>query len=199
MRQLNSETLDLIKSYEGWYAQAYKDPVGIWTIGYGHTDMAGPPKVTPNLVLTREEGEDLLRKDLKKYQNAVDRLVKVPLNDNQYGALTSFTFNLGEGNLSKSTLLKKVNAGDFRGAANEFLKWNRAGGKVLNGLTRRREAERVLFLKQPLKDTQKPVESVSQVPATEVAKKPIASPEAPVRTKFNLAEFLSAIFKILRG
>ena len=199
MRQLNSETLDLIKSYEGWYSQAYKDPVGIWTIGYGHTNEAGPPKVTPDLTLTREEGEALLRKDLRQYQASVEKLVKVPLNDNQYGALVSFTYNLGAGNLSKSTLLRKLNKGDYSGAAAEFSKWNRADGRVLRGLTRRREAERVLFLKQPLEDTQKPVESVSPSPATEVAKKPIASPEAPIQPKFNLVEFLSAIFKILKG
>lgn len=199
VRELNSESVDLIKSFEGWYAKAYKDPVGIWTIGYGHTDMAGPPKVTPNLTLTREEGEELLRRDLKKYQAGVERLVKVSLNDNQYGALVSFTYNLGEGNLGKSTLLRKLNQGDYVGASKEFAKWDKAEGKVLKGLTRRREAERVLFLKKPLEVTQKPVESVSPSPATEVAKKPIASPEAPIQPKFNLVEFLSAIFKILKG
>ena len=199
LRELNQDTLELIKSFEGWYPKAYKDPVGIWTIGYGHTDMAGPPKVTPNLTLTREEGEELLRRDLKKYQAGVERLVKVSLNDNQYGALVSFTYNLGEGNLGKSTLLRKLNQGDYIGASKEFAKWDKAGGKVLKGLTRRREAERVLFLKKPLEVTQKPVQSIPSVPATEVAKKPTASPEAPVEPKFNLADFLSAIFKILKG
>jgi lysozyme len=145
--KINKETLELIKDFEGLELKAYKDAVGVWTIGYGHTAAAGNPKPVSGMVITAKQAEDLLLKDMVKYENAVKKYVKVPLNDNQYGALVSFTYNLGEGNFSKSTLLKKVNAKDFAGAANEFAKWNKAGGKVLNGLTRRRAAEAALFKK----------------------------------------------------
>lgn len=146
-RELNNETINLIKSFEGWRANAYKDAVGIWTIGYGHTAMAGPPAPKSGMSITREEGENLLRKDLRKYQKAVDSMINVPLNDNQYGALVSFTYNVGPGNLRTSTLRKKLNRGDYEGAVSEFRKWVKAGGKTLRGLQRRRKAERILFLK----------------------------------------------------
>lgn len=142
MRRINKAGLDLIKSFEGLRLKAYKDAVGIWTIGYGHIKTA-----TPGMSISEPEAEALLRGDLEEAQGAVTRLVKVPLNDNEYAALVSFVFNLGAGSLSRSTLLKKLNAGDRAGAAQQFLVWNKAGGKVLAGLTRRREAERDLFLK----------------------------------------------------
>lgn len=145
---VNDATIRLITEFEGFVPTWYKDPVGIWTVGFGHTDAAGKPKYaeTKAKQFTREEGMNMLRNDLGQYEAAVNRAVKVPLNANQYGALVSFTYNLGAGNLEKSTLVKKINAGDFEGAANEFKKWNKAGGKVLAGLTRRREAERQLFV-----------------------------------------------------
>lgn len=147
MNKINKETLDLIKSFEGLELKAYKDAVGVWTIGYGHTAAAGLPNPKSGMTITSQEAENLLLNDLKKYEAPVRNSVKVPLNDNQYGALVSFTYNVGEGNFKKSTLLKKVNARDFEGAAKEFAKWNKAGGKVLKGLTRRRAAEAELFLK----------------------------------------------------
>lgn len=140
MRQINKAGLDLIKSFEGLRLKAYKDAVGIWTVGYGHTKTA-----TPGMAISEPEAEAMLRNDLAEAQGAVERLVKRPLNDNEYAALVSFVFNLGSGNLSRSTLLRKLNAGDRRGAADQFLVWNKAGGKVLAGLTRRRQAERALF------------------------------------------------------
>ena len=145
---VNSDTLNLIKSFEGFVPNWYRDPVGVWTCCYGHTDMAGEPfyAQTKTKRFTEIEGSEILNRDLRKYELAVNRNVKVPLNANQYGALVSFTYNLGEGNLKKSTFLKKVNAGDFAGAANEFGKWVNAGGKQLAGLVRRRKAERDLFL-----------------------------------------------------
>lgn len=141
MRRINKAGLDLIKSFEGLRLKAYKDAVGVWTIGYGHTKTA-----TPGTVISEPEAESLLLNDLAEAQGAVERLVKQPLNDNEYAALVSFVFNLGSGNLSRSTLLRKLNAGDRKGASDQFLVWNKAGGKVLAGLTRRRQAERDLFL-----------------------------------------------------
>lgn len=141
MRQINKAGLDLIKSFEGLRLKAYQDSVGVWTIGYGHTKTA-----TPGMVISEPEAEAMLRNDLAEAQGAVERLVKQPLNDNEYAALVSFVFNLGSGNFSRSTLLKKLNAGNRKGAADQFLVWNKAGGKVLAGLTRRRQAERALFI-----------------------------------------------------
>lgn len=134
--------IDLIKSFEGLELKAYKDSVGIWTWGYGSTG----PHVTPDKVGTKEEAEQLLKKDLERFEKGVSDLVKVPLSQNQYDSLVSFSFNLGLSNLKSSTLLKKLNASDYIGASKEFERWNRAGGKVLAGLTRRRIAERDLFL-----------------------------------------------------
>lgn len=151
---INKAGLALIKQFEGeGYFKWYPDPAHGWkvpTVGYGHTDQAGKPFYadTKSKTFTQEEIDDILIADLERgYEPAVKKYVKVPLNENQYAALVSFVFNLGAGNFSKSTLLKKVNAKDFKGAANEFAKWNKAGGKVLKGLTRRREAEAALFLK----------------------------------------------------
>ena len=146
---VNKDTLDLIKSFEGLVKKWYRDPVGVWTIGYGHTDSAGHPRRRddPGLTLTEHDAEIILQRDLAQYEAAVQGEVKVPLNENQYGALVSFTYNLGPGNLRSSTLLRKLNAGDYAGASAEFPRWNKAGGKVLNGLIRRRAAEQALFNK----------------------------------------------------
>lgn len=133
--------IELIKSFEGCRLEAYQDAVKVWTIGYGHTG-----NVKAGMKITQEEVMKLLKSDLKKFESAVNKAVKVFLNQNQFDALVSFTYNLGAGNLKSSTLLKKLNAGDYAGAANEFTKWNKADGKVLNGLTRRRESEKALFL-----------------------------------------------------
>ena len=146
MNRLTKEGIDLIHSFESCRLQAYKDPVGIWTIGWGHTSMAGPPKVTPGMRITQAYADEIFARDIKKYEDHVKRLVTVPINDNQYSALVSFCYNLGPGNLEESTLLRMVNDRMFTSAANEFQKWNKAKGKVLNGLTRRRYAERDLFL-----------------------------------------------------
>lgn len=146
----NDDGLALIKEFEGLRLEAYPDPAHGWdvpTIGYGHTDAAGEPKVKRGMKITAAEADAILRRDLRQYEDAVSQAVKVPLNENQFAALVSFTFNLGPGNLRKSTLLQKLNARDYAGAAKEFPKWNKAGGKVLAGLTRRRKAEQALFLK----------------------------------------------------
>lgn len=189
---LNKESLDLIKSFEGLELKAYKDSVGVLTIGYGHTSMAGDPVVKLGMTLTEKEATDLLSSDLLKYEAMVKRNVKVPLNPNQYGALVSFTYNLGEGNLKSSTLLKKVNAGDFTGASKEFQKWNKAGGKVLKGLTRRREAERVLFVKPSLEATQKPIETIFP-PVDHV---PTIPKETPVQPRMGILELFKALFAL---
>lgn len=139
---INQRGLELIKKFEGLSLRAYRDPVGIWTIGYGHTG----PEVGRGDVITRTEAERLLRSDLDRFESSVQRLVKVPLNSNQFSALVSFTYNVGAGNLGKSTLLKLLNRRNYQGAADQFPKWVYGGGKVLSGLVRRRREERALFL-----------------------------------------------------
>ena len=102
--------------------------------------------VYEGMTITEAAAEELLRKDLAEFEAAVSEAVQVSLNDNQFSALVSFSFNLGADSLFESTLLKLVNQGDFQGAADQFLRWNKAGGQELPGLTRRRQAERALFL-----------------------------------------------------
>ncbi|EPW7259895.1 lysozyme [Citrobacter freundii] len=144
--QTSDKGIALIKQFEGCKLTAYQDSVGVWTIGYGWTQPVDGKPIRAGMTIKQETAERLLKTGLVSYENDVSRLVKVGLTQGQIDALVSFTYNLGSRSLSTSTLLRKLNAGDYAGAADEFLRWNKAGGKVLNGLTRRREAERALFL-----------------------------------------------------
>ena len=142
--QISKAGLDLIKQFEGLYLKAYRCPAGVPTIGYGHT--AG---VAMGQTITQQQADDYLRRDVRQFERAVARLVSVPLTQGQFDALVSFAFNLGEGALAQSTLLRLLNAGDYAGAAAQFDRWNKAGGRVLPGLVRRRAAERALFEARP--------------------------------------------------
>lgn len=143
--------IELVKAFEGLHkvksdgnVRSYRCPAGRWTIGYGHTHG-----VRSGETITPEEAEDLLRKDLKDCEATVERMVKVDLTQNQFDALVSFVFNLGQGSFGSSTLLRKLNRGDYEGAAEEFTRWNKARVdgelKAQPGLTRRRTAEAALF------------------------------------------------------
>ena len=132
---------ELIKSFEGLELESYLCPAGIWTIGYGHTG-----NVRKGQKITKKEADELLDVDLSVFRKGVRNLVKVPLNQNQFGALVSFAYNVGLGNLKTSTLLRLLNEGNYTGAADQLLRWNKSKGKVLTGLVRRREAERAVFL-----------------------------------------------------
>ena len=142
-RQTNASGVNMIKSFEGLRLKAYQDAVGVWTIGYGTTRG-----VRPGQEISEAQAEALLKSDLNRFERDVSQAVRVSINDNQFSALVSFTYNVGSGALRSSTLLRKLNSRDIYGAANEFPRWNRAGGRVLAGLTRRRNAERALFLGQ---------------------------------------------------
>lgn len=146
--QINADGLLIIKSFEGLELVAYQDSVGVWTIGYGHTAMAGPPKVDPGMVITEAEADKILRQDLNYFEQGVEEAVTVATNPDQFSAMVSFAFNVGLTAFRDSTLLRKHNAGDFAGAADEFLRWVYAGGERLPGLERRRKAERALYLSQ---------------------------------------------------
>lgn len=143
MRDL-SKAIDLIKQFEGCKLIAYKCPAGVWTVGYGSTTFEGT-KVTEGLTITQQQAEDQLQRDLEVPRKVIDQLVTVPLNDNQYCALVDFIYNIGAGNFQSSTLLKKLNKGQYNDASFEFLRWNRSKGRIVNGLQRRREAEQALF------------------------------------------------------
>jgi lysozyme len=140
----SDEGLALIKSHEGLRLKAYQDIVGVWTIGYGHTGS----DVTSGLVWDQDTCDSALRKDLTRFENCVGFLVTIPLNQNQFDALVSFCYNLGCVSLKTSTLLKLLNAGDYAGAEDEFVKWDRAGGVVVQGLLNRRQDEQKLFMKE---------------------------------------------------
>ena len=138
--QIGQEGLNLIKHFEGCELQAYKCPAGVWTIGYGH--IKG---VSEGMTITQDEAEQMLIDEMAEYEGYVNKLVTVELNQNQFDAMVSWVYNLGGGNLSASTLLKVLNAGDYDGVPAQMMRWNKAGGKVLEGLTRRRQAEADLF------------------------------------------------------
>ena len=144
--QTSEKGIALIKKFEGCKLTAYQDSVGVWTIGYGWTQPVDGKPIRAGMAIKQETAERLLKTGLVSYESDVSRLVKVGLTQGQFDALVSFTYNLGARSLSTSTILRKLNDGDYAGAAAEFPRWNKAGGKVLNGLTRRREAERALFL-----------------------------------------------------
>jgi lysozyme len=134
--------VNLIAKWEGFESEAYRDVVGIWTIGFGHTkDVKEGDKISYYDAIA------LLKKEVAYFARGVELNVKVPVTQNMFDALTSFTYNLGIGNLKRSTLLRKLNREDYEGAAREFKRWNRAGGKVYRGLTSRRLEEEELFRK----------------------------------------------------
>lgn len=139
----------LIKQFEGCRLTAYPDPGtggDPWTIGYGWTHPVDGKPVKPGMTIDQETADRLLKTGLVSYENDVLKLVRVKLTQGQFDALVSFAYNVGSRALSTSTLLKKLNAGDIKGAADEFLRWNKAGGKEMPGLTKRRKAEREVFL-----------------------------------------------------
>ena len=130
----------MIKHFESCKLTAYQDSVGVWTIGWGHT--AGVKKGDN---WTQDEADDILLNDLEKFEGYVNQYVKVPLTQNQFDALVSWTFNLGPGNLKSSTMLIKLNEKNYDEVPSQMKRWSKAGGKVLRGLERRRNAEAAMF------------------------------------------------------
>jgi len=150
--QISARGLKLIADFEGLRLKAYPDPgTGNepWTIGYGTTVYPDGRKVKKGDVITQAQALDYLKQDVKKFATSVTQVVTVPLNQNRFDALVSFTYNLGVGALARSSLLRKLNAREYEAAAAEFDKWVYAGGRVLPGLVNRRKAERELF-QEPL-------------------------------------------------
>lgn len=137
----SQQGIELIKKFEGVRYQAYDDGVGVWTIGVGHTKG-----VVKGDKIDDRQVDEFLRQDLESAEYAVNSLVKVELRQTQFDALVSLVFNIGSGAFASSTLLKLLNKGRPEMAADQFPRWNMGGGKILLGLTKRRAAERLLFL-----------------------------------------------------
>ena len=139
-RTTGTSGIALIKTFEGCKLRAYRCPAGIWTIGYGSTGS----HVKPGMVITPQQAEALLRDDLERFEAAVDEAAP-RASQNQFDAMVAFAFNVGVAAFRSSTLLRKHRSGDYAGARAEFARWNKAAGKVLAGLTRRRAAEAALY------------------------------------------------------
>ena len=144
---VNSSGIDLICNFEGKRLVAYDDGVGVWTIGFGTTIYPNGIKVKKGDVCTEAQAKAYMAHDLKKFELAVNDAVNISLNQNQFDALVSLAYNIGTNAFKNSTLVKKLNAGDIRGAANQFDVWVKAGGKRMQGLVNRRAKEKALFLK----------------------------------------------------
>ena len=138
--ETSSEGISLIQKFEGCELEAYQCSAGVWTIGYGHTK-----DVIKGMTITKEEAEQMLVDELHEYENYINEYVTVALSQNQFDALVSWVYNLGPANLKASTMLKVLNSGKYEDVPAQMKRWNKAGGKVLEGLIRRREAEACLF------------------------------------------------------
>jgi lysozyme len=179
----------LITTFEGEILHGYFDPVGIPTVGVGHVILPGEPYKVGKAV-TRAESQRLLAQDLAKFEAEIDRLVRAPLNQNQYDALVSLVFNIGAANFKKSTVLRKLNQKDYQAAADAFVLWAKSGGHVLPGLLKRRKRERSLFLTPaPLGPETAGILGTSAPPVPEVPAAPfierIFAPVQNVKQRFE--------------
>ncbi|MGH6874585.1 MAG: lysozyme, partial [Aestuariivirgaceae bacterium] len=182
--------LALIRKFEGLRTCAYRDAVGVWTIGYGHTSMAGPPRVARGMKITRKEAASILARDLAVFAEGVAALLKAPLSDCQFSALVSFAYNVGLENFRKSSVLRAVNAGDCSAVPRRLSLWVKAGGRVLPGLINRRAAEAALFM-QGTSPARRSDSKSAQAPKREPVE-PVQG-RAMHRSSINLAAALSAV------
>ena len=145
--QISKTGIELLKHFEGCELKAYQDSVGVWTIGYGHTKV-----IYEGLEITQLEAEKMLQDELPEYEGYITDKVVPMLQQHEYDALVCWVYNLGPTNLSSSTLLKRLNAGEFKDVPFQMKRWDKAGGQPLLGLTRRRNAEALLFKGEDWKD-----------------------------------------------
>lgn len=143
---VSNKGVDLICEFEGKRLAAYDDGVGVWTIGFGTIKYPGGNRVKKGDACTLEQAKEYMRHDLIEFEHTVNSSVKVPLNQNQFDALVSLAYNIGSNAFKSSTLVKKLNTGDYQGAADQFNVWINAGGKRMQGLVNRRDREKLLFL-----------------------------------------------------
>ena len=145
MRVMSDKAYALLKMYEGWRSNAYRDCVGVWTIGFGHTAAAGAPYPKSGMSITLAQGEEIFLRDTEQVWNSLKSKIKPTLNANQIGAIVSLTYNIGAGAFLRSRVFRYLNAGDFSMAAKSFAAFRMAGGKVNAGLVKRRASEIILF------------------------------------------------------
>ncbi len=186
MRKTNQAGIELIKSFESLRLERYLDAAGLPTIGYGHLIKRGESFTK----ITRAEADEILRADLDDTEKAVERAVHVTLTDNEFAALVSLTFNIGGAAFSRSTLLKRLNEGNLLAAGERFKDWNKAGGRILRGLVRRRAAEKALFFDNGEKES---VAQADDVEPPAPTPEPTTPNNAPVgaegsTTTVNVAE-----------
>ncbi len=175
--------LEIIRRFEGLRLDAYRDAGGVWTIGYGHTDAAAPPRVTQGMHISAEEADRILAADVRRVRSAIDTLITRPLTPGQRAALTSFAYNVGVENFRRSSVLTAVNAGEFDKVPHRLALWVKAKGRTVPGLIRRRAEEGALFAKD------------SQPPAPDAPGRPVEPrPGKPLtRSTTGLAAMLSAL------
>jgi lysozyme len=193
--QINAAGLALIKEFEGLRLAAYLCPAGVATIGYGTTVYPDGRRIRVGDEITQQQAEDYLRNDLRAFEREVERMVLVPVNENQFSALVSFAYNCGAQALQKSTLLRYINAHEFVAAAGEFARWNQAAGKVLPGLVRRRAAERELFTRPVTAPAVPPPPVAMPEPTPEPVQEPVQ--EQPKEWSFNMAPIVAALLPAL--
>ncbi|WP_019221297.1 lysozyme [Bartonella senegalensis] len=208
MRKISKEGLKIIKRWEGLHLHAYQDPVGLWTIGYGHTDQLGEPPVQEGMQITVADAETLLQKDLAQFEKTVEEMVVQSLNDEQFAALVSFCYNVGIEAFCNSTLLRKLNKGDFEAVPAELQKWTKVEGKRLQGLVHRRAAEAGLWAKgayvssnyQQVQTPRKPVwgnvELLAPIISSFSGLTGILTGQGPVQWAFALVMVLATIAAI---
>ena len=165
--KMTIEGLALIKRFEGLRLNAYRDAVGVWTIGYGHTSMAGVPEVRAGLHISEADAHEILARDVDAFARGVRDLVTVELSDQQFSALVSFAYNVGLGGFKRSSVLTAVNARDFDAVPRRLNLWAKAGGRVLPGLVRRRAAEGALFVSANVEASKEIITPVPSKPVVE--------------------------------
>jgi len=138
--KISEEGIELLKKFEGCKLEAYQDSVGVWTIGYGHTKG-----VYKGMTISQDDAEEMLEEEMEEYEGYIEEYVEVPLSQNEFDALVCWVYNLGPTNLRNSTLLMVLNQSKFDEVPEQIKRWNKAGGEILKGLVRRREAEALLF------------------------------------------------------
>jgi GH24 family phage-related lysozyme (muramidase) len=183
--------LAIIKKWEGCRLKAYQDSVGVWTIGYGLTSAAGIVPVVKGMTITQAQAEEYLEIALGSYEAGVIKAIKRPMTQPQFDAMVSLCYNIGPGAFGKSSLVRRFNEGNIAGAADAFLMWTKAGGKVLKGLENRRKDERALFLTAAAPQT-KPVAPVPPFPAP-IPPPPDIEPPAPLPVPPDAGTSIAAI------
>ena len=194
-RKINAAGLELVKSFEGLRLKAYRDAVGVMTIGWGSTG----PHVKDGMEITLQEAEALLRSDLARFERGVEKAVgDAPTSSNEFSAFVSLAYNIGLGAFTGSTALKRHRHGNKIGAGNAILWFNKAGGKILKGLVRRREAERALYLMPDILGTPKldKVKKAQETPAEPpVAPKPVPEVSAPPEPPLGCLAAIMGLFR----